>query len=259
MKTIRIFSIILASILFLCTTFLIDYAHGKDITKRIDTLVDDIAFLESHLKMCETYKQKLDSGNYYSIDERLIHKDDLIKDTDPPWMVAAKIDEAKKVTKNEYNKLLNTISWDTAKIAKKKNELAELEKEFKQRHQEGHAFVEVKINQENFSRPGKNEVRWDWQLRFDEINGVGVTIKKGLAKGYRGGELKLTKVDPLNIKIEPFGSALLGSATPPSIVYMQYGTKFDKTSPGKLKLIYSGIDDNGNKVKAELEITRDPK
>ncbi len=253
MKATRISSIIAASILLLCTTFLIHYAHGKELGKRIETLLQDIEFLESHLKMCNTYKQKLDSGNYYSIDEKLIPKDDLIEDTDPPWIVAAKIDEAKKITKNEYNKLLNTISWDTAEIAKKKKELAELEKEFKQRHQEGHAFVEVKINQEKFFRPRKNVVRWDWQMRFDEINGVGVTIKKGLAKGYRGGKQQLNKVDHLNIRIEPYGSALLSDP------FMQFSTVHNKTGPGKMNFIYSGIDDNGNEVKAELEITRYPK
>jgi len=253
MKTTRIFSIFVASILLLFNTFLNHYAYGKDIGKMIDSLLKDIAMSESILKKCKIYKQKIDSGKYYSINERLIPKDDLIKDTDAPWEVAAKIDEAKKITKADYNRLLRTISLETAEIAEKKKELAKLEKEINQRHQEGHAFVEVKINQEKFSRPGKNLVRWDWTLRFDEINGVGVTIKKGWARGYRGGELKLNKVDPLNLRIEPYGSTLFSKP------YMQYGIVHDKTSPGKMKYVYSGIDDNGNEVKTELEITRSPK
>lgn len=258
MKTTRNFLFIMASILLLCITIPSNYAQGKELGKEIDRLNENINYLEKRIKMLKTYKQKLDSGKYYLLydkegDEVLVSKDDLIKDTDKPWEVAAKIDEANKTTKMLYDKILHSISLDTSELSEKKKELAKLEKEFNRRHQEGHAFVEVKINQEKFSRPRKNLVRWDWQIRFDEINGVGVTIKKGLAKGYRGGELKLNKVDPLNIRIEPYGSALLSKP------YMQYGTKYDKRSPGKMKYIYTGIDDNGNEVKAELEITRYPK
>ena len=90
--------------------------------------------------------------------------------------MAAKIDEANKITKTLYDKILYTISKDTSELSEKKKELAKLEKEFNQRHQEGRGYVEVKINKEKFSRPRKNVVRWDWQMRFDEINGVGVTI-----------------------------------------------------------------------------------
>ena len=215
--------------------------------------------------MCELYKQKIDSGKYYLIydeewEERLILKNDLIKDTDKPWEVAAKIDEANKITKSIYKRLLRTISQDNSELsekekelAEKRKELAELGKESYQRHQEGHALVEVKINKEKFSKPRKNLVRWDWQVRFDEINGVGVTIKKGLAKGDRGGKQQLNKVDHLNIRIEPYGSALLSDP------FMQFSTVHNKTGPGKMNFIYSGIDDNGNEVKAELEITRYPK
>ena len=74
-----------------------------------------------------------------------------------------------------------------------------------------------------------------------------------MAKGYRGGQLKLNKVDSLNLRIEPYGSALLSDP------YMQFSTIHNRTGPGKMKFIYSGIDDNGNKVEAELEITRYPK
>ena len=151
-----------------------------------------------------------------------------------------------------------TLSKNNSELAKKKRELAELERGFNQRHQEGRGYVEVKINQENFSRPSKNVVRWDWQLRFDEINGVGVTINDVWTRGYRGGELKTDNVEFVGLKIEPYGSALLGSASS-SKVFMQYGTARDKTSPGKIKYIYSGLDDNGNAVKAEMEITRSPK
>ena len=82
---------------------------------------------------------------------------------------------------------------------------------------------------------------------------MGVTIKKGWARGYRDGELKLNEVEPMNLRIEPYGSALLSEP------YMQYGTKYDKMSPGKMKYVYSGVDDNGNQVKTELEIERYPK
>lgn len=258
MNTTRIFPIILTSILLLCIAISTDYALGEEISKKIETLNTDIKALEEHLELCELYKQKLDSGKYYLIydkegEEKLLRKYDLIKGTEKPWEVAAKIDEANKMTKRLYDRLLDTISQDKSELSEKKKELAKLEKEFNQRHQEGHAFVEVKINKEKFSRPRKNLVRWDWQLRFDEINGVGLTIKKGLAKGYRSGELKLNKVDPLNIRIEPYGSALLSEP------YMQFSTIHNKTGPGKMKYIYSGIDDNGNEVKAELEITRYPR
>jgi hypothetical protein len=258
MKTVGTFTIILASILLFFSVIPLRYAQGREIEKKIDQLNQDIKAIESQIKLIKMFKQKIDSGKYYFIyDENgsleLVRKDDYPKVTDEPWKVYAKIDKAKKITKIEYNNLLNIFSQKTSELSKKKEELAKLEKEFNQRHQEGHAFVEVKINQEKFSRPRKNLVRWDWQIRFDEINGMGVTIKKGLAKGYRGGKQQLNKVDPLNIRIEPYGSALLSDP------YMQFSTVHNKTGPGKMKFIYSGIDDNGNEVKAEFEITRYPK
>ena len=89
MKTTGSFLFIVASILLLCIAIPGNYAQGEELGKKIDNLIQDIKNLESHLKLCKLYKQKLDSGKYYLIydkdwEEQLIRKDDLIKDTDKP-------------------------------------------------------------------------------------------------------------------------------------------------------------------------------
>jgi hypothetical protein len=257
MTTTRIFPIILASILLLCITFPLNYVQSRDLTEEIEDCNYSINKMEKYRKGLENIKQKVDSGKYYIIREKgipkLVSKDDFIKKTEKPWEVLNKTDSAKKNTKSDYEKILGELRIVNYYLSREKERLDKLEKELNEQHQEGRGYIEVKINQEKFTRPRKNLVRWDWQLRFDEINGVGVTIKKGLAKGYRGGELKLNKVDSLNIRIEPYGSAFLSDP------YMQFSTIHNKTGPGKMKFIYSGIDDNGNEVKTELEITRYPK
>ena len=156
-----------------------------------------------------------------------------------------------KEVKIKMENLVREIIHLNEQARKLRRELAELEKKIG--YQEGHGYIEVKVNREIFSRPSKNLLRWDWQLRFDEISGVGVTLTKCWERGYRGSKEKVNRQISINLRIDKFGSAFLD--TP----FMQYSTNYDKRSPGTMKFIYSGFDDNGNKVKTELlEITKYP-
>ena len=82
---------------------------------------------------------------------------------------------------------------------------------------------------------------------------MGVTIKQVWIRGFRGGKEKINRREPSHHRIEPFGSEFID--TP----HMQFGTKYNKYGPGTMQYVYTGTDDNGNEVKAELEITRYPK
>ena len=117
----------------------------------------------------------------------------------------------------------------------------------------GHGYVEVTINKEDYLKPHKNLHRWNWQFRFAEINGVGVTLNKCWERGYRGSEEQVNRKTAVHVRIKPFGTAFLDKP------FMQFSTNFDKSSPGTMKFIYSGVDDNGHKLKTKvLEITRPP-
>lgn len=267
MKNYRIIPIMIAALILILTVHATHSAQNKE----IEILIKDIKLIKYHKQYLKDAKGKIESGEYYIIwdyeslwdyeSQRLISKKDFFNKLDKreatgeitPLQVIDYIDQAKKMTKETYNYLLRRIKELDEEISNKERELAKLEKEESERFQKGRAHFEVKINREKFSRPSKDLLRWDWQFRFDEINGVGVTIKQCWTRGMRGSQVKENKREPMNLRIEPFGSGLL--FTP----YMQYGIKYDKKSPGTMKYIYTGIDDNGNKVKAKINITRYPK
>jgi len=229
--------------------------------KRINELRKKIKKLERKKEKYENAKRIFEAGEYYNIPLiGFISKDDYknkigklivnnkIKISEGPL----KILEAEKYTKEAYKELSFRIRENDWNISYYKKKLASLEKERSKRFQKGHGYIEVKINSEKFSRPSKNLVRWKWQFRFDEINGVGVTLTKCWVRGYRGKEQRMNKRKSLNIRIEKYGSKFID--TP----FMQYGIKHDKKSPGTMIFVYTGNDDYGNKVKAELRITRHP-
>ena len=254
-------------ILLLALSTICSAADYSEISSRIDKLNKIIKGLESDNSRLKNVKRKYDSGKYYSINpevEILIKKEDYQNKLDEfvqknkitHLEYIDNIEYARENTEHNYKELLRRIRKLDQEISGCKKTLAALaalEKEKEKRFQEGHAFVEVKINKEKFSRPRKDLLRWDWQFRFDEINGVGVTINKCWVKGMRGSQVKENKPEVVNLRIEAFGSALLFKP------YMQYGVKYDKKSPGIMNYIYSGTDDNGNKVEAKINITRYPK
>jgi hypothetical protein len=251
--------IVLPTILLLIATTA-NYAQNKNIIHEIEDHKKSISIYEDILKSFNNKLHEVESGKYYVLRDKkgkyiLELKKDFIKKLDElePWEVINRIDAANITKKILRDKLLKEIKDTSSVIDRYKSQLAKLEKEYNKRFQEGRGYIEVKINKEEFSRPGKNLVRWNWQFRFDEINGVGVTIKQVWIRGYRGREEKINRRLPSKHRIEPYGSKFID--TP----YMQYGTKYDKTSSGTMKYVYTGNDDNGNEVKAELEITRYPK
>ena len=176
MKTTKISPIIVAPILFWCIIFPLNYAQGRDIADEIDARSYGIKKMEEIRDFLEKIKQKIDSGKYYFITDndslKLVSIDKFIKQDDNPLEIINKSDAAKKDTKNNYNKLLEKLKELNFYLTTERIIVAKLEKELNKQYQEGRGYIEVKINKEKFSRPGKNLVRWDWVLRFDEINGV---------------------------------------------------------------------------------------
>jgi hypothetical protein len=259
--------IVLSTIIILIVTTVINAQESNTIlpVKREEMLIQmknlrlNISKNEEHLKYHNDILRKIETGKYYVIrDEKgklsLELKNDFIKKLNElkPWEVINRIDAVKRDTKVEYDHLFTECKAFSQSIEFEKKWLANLEKEYNETFQEIRAYIEVKINKQKFSRPGKNLIRWDWQFRFDELNGVGVTIKQVWIRGYRGAKEKMNRREPSNHRIKPFGSVFID--TP----YMQFGTKYDKTSPGTMRYVYTGTDDNGNEVKAELKITRYP-
>jgi hypothetical protein len=261
--------LVLSTIIILIVTAVVNAQIGittvlpvkrKALASRIKDLKYSISKGEERLKYLNDILRKIETGKYYIIrDEKgklsLELKKDFLKKLNElkPWEVINRVEAVKRDTKVEYDKLFKDCRSLSNQIDREKIWLANIEKEYNKTFQEGRGYIEVKINKEKFSRPGKNLVRWDWQFRFDEINGVGVTIKQVWIRGYRGEKEKMNRRLPSNHRIEPFGSEFID--TP----YMQFGTKYDKTSPGTMRYVYTGTDDNGNEVKAEFEMTRWPR
>ena len=240
-----------------------NHAYGSKLDDEIKILKKKINLAEYLINNYKETKRKLDSGKYYvklnkSIgpvkNNLILQKEYLNKlDNNEPLKLYNAMNLIQNHTKNEYNRLLYEIKEDSRSVEELKKTLTALEKKENQRHQEGYAYIEARVNRERYSQPRKNLHRWDWQIRFDETNGVGVKIYECWERGYRGSTEEVKRRTPMNVYVSPYVSAFIDT------VFMQYSTYHDKTRSGTMKFIYNGIDDNGNKVKTELlELTRFP-
>ena len=263
MQFFRIVKIAIPLILFLFVISPNRYTYGRDIGEDIDNLRKKIEELKHDKFELERRKKLLDTGEIYIIHIKYkgsesyewVKKDDFLRGMEnlKPWEAFAKTQSAKSHNKHESDLISADIQRTEHKLAELRKKLAKLENEINQRHREGYAYIEARVNRERYSQPRKNLHRWDWQIRFDETNGVGVKIYECWERGYRGSTEEVKRRTPMNVYVSPYGSAFIDT------VFMQYSTYHDKTRSGTMKFIYNGIDDNGNKVQTELlELTRFP-